>query len=621
MVALLYFLLFLLNTTLQSLYIFGGDSAEFALTATTWSIPHPPGYPFYSLIINIISKIPLFSTPWRVALVSNAGAVITAFFVYKLLTLQSVSKVIAFLSGLLFMILFPVWHYSLIPEVFTINTALVAATTYCLFNFRKSNNIRYVYIATLLIGLSVAHHHTFVLFIPGWIFIGKSLLSKIPRVEYIKLLLFMLIGAAFYLYAPIASHFNPPLDWENAKTIDGLIRLFFRTAYGTFNAYSNSQSTFLSHAYDFIAVFLFIIQDFKIPGILLFALAFIYRSKIENIAHTWGFVLVSFISHIIFLTYTNFVLTVPFTTAMYERFLISLYLILVLVAGLAIQATMLAHRRFKIIFIVFYTVYVCVVGIVNSRTISQIRHLTTFDRVARDMLATVPRDGILYTGTDNTNFPLQYYLYGRKERKDVLFLHINHLNKKHEVDRLLKDGRFTGISSKEKITAKELELLLAKNEDKGIYMEQPLPVGYWMPVGLLWKYYSTEHRATADIPNLLRLNKNLWDTVYQIPVLTLEQKNFLHVQVIQDIYREALKENSKLFFIAKDYPYSFTLLERAHMLGQSNKDEKASLINIASHAKLCDLGKKYYYQLQASNDNPDVIIKSMRNFEKTCVTK
>ncbi len=623
MIIVLYLLLFLFNTALQSHYVFGGDSAEFALTAITWSIPHPPGYPFYSLLANIISKIPLYTVPWRVALISNVGAIVTAYFIYQILRLHTVSRIVSFCSSVLYLVLFPVWHYSLVPEVFTLNTALVSATTYYLFQFRATNNCKYVYYASLLIGLSVAHHHTFVLFIPAWIFITYQKALKLPIIARVKLVSFLLIGCAAYLYAPIASYFNPPLDWENAKTIDGFIRLFLRTAYGTFNAYSNSQSSFFSHAYDFIAAFLFILQDFKIPGVILLIVGGFSLRKMKKLLQLSAFIIISIITHIVFLTYTNFVLTVPFTTAMYERFLISLYYILTLLCAIAIHSLSQLYKRLQIVFIVFLIVYVAVVGFVNSKTILQIRSLKIFDQVAKDILTTVPKGGIVYAGTDNTNFPVQYYMFGLKKRPDVLFLPINHLNKKHELDKIKKDGRLVGIQKKDSLSAKDLEQLLALNENKGIYMEHPLPTGYWMPTGLLWKYYSTEAKATADIPNLLKSNKRLWESEYVVPVLSENQKNFLHVQVVQDLYREALKENSKLYFIAKEYAYSFTLLERAHNLGRSNKEEKATLLNIATHAKLCQKAKTYYAELSlyTTEEMSDAIKKALHSFEKSCLPK
>ncbi len=621
MIFLLYFVLFIFNTALQSLYIFGGDSAEFALTSVTWSIPHPPGYPLYSLIINLVSKIPIYTIPWRVALISNISAIITAYFLYKLLRLHSVTKIISVVASVLFLVLFPVWHYSLIPEVFTLNTALIASITYFVFLFRKTRFSAYAYIFSFLIGLSISHHHTFILFVPGWIFLSIKLIQHVTRKTIIFSFIFLLFGISFYLYAPIASLFNPPLDWENAKTIDGLVRLFFRTAYGTFSAYSNSQSTLFTHLYDFIAIFLFIIQDFKIPGTLLLVSGFVLRIRSQSDNPIWGFIVVSSITHLSFLTYTNFVLTQPFTTAMYERFLISFYYVLAIVSGITIHSMYHRYNKFKHVFIVFYIVFVSVIAVVNYKTISQIRNLQTFDRVAQDILATVPMGGIVYASTDNTNFPVQYYLYGLKKRSDVLFMQMNHLNKAHELERLKKDGRIRGIMNKTKLTAKDFEMIFAQNEEKGIYMEHPLPTGYWMPVGLLWKYYSSEEKVLKDLPSLLTQNKTLWESVYRVPNISKEEKNFLHAQVVQDIYREALSDSSKLFFIAKDYSYSLFLLERAHSLRPSLVSEKITILNIASHANKCGIARKYIDQLIKYEIEPNLknqFAEARQLYNSTC---
>lgn len=591
MIALAYLGIFILNTLLHAQYIFGGDSAEFSLTALTWSIPHPPGYPLFSLLANIIRYIPLGTIPWRVALISSSAASVTAYFMYRLLAFKNVNRLIAFVSSLLFLVLFPVWQYSLIPEVFLLNTALISLATYTLFVYEKTKNSRFFWAFSFIIGLATANHHTFVLFIPAWYLVVRDSLPKKPRLYFTAILCFLL-GFSAYIYAPLASLANPPIDWENAKTIDGFVKLFLRTTYGTFSAYSNSKSTIATHAYDLIAIFIFVIQDFKIPGVLIFLVSLGVIRKIGS--KLAAFTAVSIIVHLVFLTYTNFVLTYSFTAAMFERFLISYYFALAILFGITLDWMIKKAPRYKLAVYLFSVTYFLVVAMSNFKTIVRIRSISHFDRIARDILATVPQGGIAYAGTDNTNFPVLYYLYGLKKRQDIVFLHMSLLNRKPYVDALRNDPRIQGVPKKPSLRAVDFENIFLKNEEKGIYMETPLPAGYWMPYGLLWKYYSTEQKAVDDIPRLLAVNRTLWNTVYKIPVLSAEEKNLLHLQVVQDFYREAYVNYAKFLFLAKRYSESLEVMKKAHSLTPSDKAEVVTLLNIASTGALCTDAKTYY---------------------------
>src|SRR5260370_28037189 len=43
-----------------------GDSAELVTAAALWGVPHPPGYPLFTLIGHFFASIPSHSLPWRV---------------------------------------------------------------------------------------------------------------------------------------------------------------------------------------------------------------------------------------------------------------------------------------------------------------------------------------------------------------------------------------------------------------------------------------------------------------------------------------------------------------------------------------------------------------------------
>src|SRR5579859_3022368 len=47
-----------------------GDSAELVAAAAVWGVPHPPGYPLFTLIGHGFAELPWFDVPFRVNLTS-----------------------------------------------------------------------------------------------------------------------------------------------------------------------------------------------------------------------------------------------------------------------------------------------------------------------------------------------------------------------------------------------------------------------------------------------------------------------------------------------------------------------------------------------------------------------
>ena len=230
---LLFFLTFLIYFIFQSQYIFGGDSAEFVTTALTYSIPHPPGYPLYTLLEIIFIKIFFFLPPIKaINLISISSHLITLYFTYKILKELRLKKLFIVLGLFFYSFILTIWIYNIIPEVYALNNALISALIFFGLKFHQTRKIFYRQLFFIIFGLGLSHHHSIVIFLIPFLILDKKFFS----ID----ILFSLIFIPFYLYPLIASYFNPPLDWENSKSITGLIRLITRYSYGTFSAYFGS---------------------------------------------------------------------------------------------------------------------------------------------------------------------------------------------------------------------------------------------------------------------------------------------------------------------------------------------------------------------------------------------
>ena len=607
MILALYSFICIILGSLSSRFIFGGDSAEFSAVAHTWSISHPPGYPLYSFLLNIITHILPFGTiPWRASLLSVIPTVLTSYLLYKILSYIKINSVISLLTALLYIVLYPVWEYALVPEVFALNSFLVIGVTYLLLVFTSTNKRKFLYFASFIIGLCVAHHHIFVIFVPGWVFLLKDTYQKIIRIKkgVFPLFISFMIGASFYLYAPVASYFNPPIQWENAKTTVGFWRLITRAMYGTFTAYGGSKGDIINQLYDVISLFIFTFQDFRIIGIIVILVGIGVTFKQKNVFTQFLFITTTV--HIFFLFYTNFILSNTFSVGMYERFLISFYAILIIYLGIGFnyvyektilfvsqqsdkKSMIMITRLFLTVFLI---IYLATVAKTNFRSLSYIKNQQDFDRLGKDILDTVPKGGIFYVGSDNANFATMYQVFEAQYKPSVIFLQLNFISQQHYIERFkYKNPQLKYPKTLQ--SQKDFQSFIKLNKERGIYLDTPAQYGFWMPYGLLWKYYDTQNDGIKDLNRILKINTQLWASVYHIPVLTSNTRNILHLQTIQDQYVESYSNYAKLLFLAHKNKVAQTVMEDiVRKYRPSSNHAKMTIMNLYLLNNQCDEAKK-----------------------------
>ena len=616
MIPLIYLAVTFLYTSLQSRYIFGGDSAEYSTVARTWGIAHPPGYPLYSLLINILNRaIPFGTTPWKIALLSSIPTVITAYFIYKILRIIKLHKYSALAASLLYLFLFPVWQYALIPEVFGLHTMLVALITYLLLKFTIKTNNKLLLCASFLCGLCISNHHIFVLFIPGWLSLLKGRFNKIlsNKTLVIQMLALGLLGASFYLYAVIASLDNTVLDWENAKTVSGLFHLIIRSSYGSFKAYSGSGANIANQLSDIFSSIIFILLDFKPLGIafIIFGL-FVCRKYSKQFSN---FLYISFVIHLVFLFYTNFILTSSFSSGMFERFLIPLYFILIFFLGIGINfvyqkyillvANMVKNpslkRVVKVSYLLFISVFVFFIASQNFKTISFIAQTKTFDQFGKDILETVPYGSIFTALGDNAAFTAYYHLYGEGKRKDLISFQLGQMDKINYIEMIKKRSSSLIISSPIK-SDEEYMKFISNNLRRGYYADREMGFGTWRPYGLLWKYYPDNLSASSDSANILADNKRLWEQLYKIPSLSKEEKNIFHLDSVSKYYLTAYQNYAKLLVSMEKYAEAEDILKNIAMRYKKNDPQsEAEYMNILVFEKKCSEASRVAIKIGLDN--------------------
>jgi len=214
---------------------FGADGGELLAAATTLGVPHPPGYPTYTLLGHLLSLIPLGTLPFRFNLFSAlcmaaAAAFVTASvgkfrvlsFEFRVSSLKSLSPSIShplpsplsplIATGLTFAFAELVWSQAVITEVYALNLACLGLFLWLLLSQRPA------FWVGLALGLSLTTHLSSGLMVPlaVW-YVGRG---RVPH-----LLSGLFLGLTPYLLIPLLAQNSTPVVWGDPSTVSGWLWL------------------------------------------------------------------------------------------------------------------------------------------------------------------------------------------------------------------------------------------------------------------------------------------------------------------------------------------------------------------------------------------------------------
>ncbi|MBA2376889.1 MAG: DUF2723 domain-containing protein [Actinomycetota bacterium] len=203
------------------------DSVMLQVKAHVLGIPNPTGYPTYIMISHLFTYLPWANVGWRVNLVSAvfaALAVLAVYFICKALTGRVVPAVAA---AFLFAVSREFWTQAVIAEVYTMSAFFIALDILVLLVWHKTREDKYLLLFAFLMGLTMTNHMTSGLVLPAAaVLIALTDWRKL--VEW-RLVLkgtgLFLVGLLPYLYLPIRSAMNPPLDDAQPHTLGNFLTL------------------------------------------------------------------------------------------------------------------------------------------------------------------------------------------------------------------------------------------------------------------------------------------------------------------------------------------------------------------------------------------------------------
>jgi hypothetical protein len=195
--------------------VYNLDSAELTTAAATGGLMRATGYPLYLAIGYLWSHLPLGDVGYRMNLFSAFTGAVTLALAAQILRRLRVGGWAAFAAlGLLATGTY-FWGLSLIAEVYTLHTALMAGLILSLLIWSEAPSPRRLALVALLTGLGLAHHAAFVLLLPS---VAFYLLVSAPRTLWqpraaLLAAAGLLAGLSFYLYLPLRYAAGPAFNY------------------------------------------------------------------------------------------------------------------------------------------------------------------------------------------------------------------------------------------------------------------------------------------------------------------------------------------------------------------------------------------------------------------------
>lgn len=220
-----------------------GDSGTLSSVAYTLGIAHPPGYPLYTLLANVFSRIPFESVAWRINFASAVFGSAAAALLYMAMIQTTKNLWASLLAAGLYAFSPIIWHHSLFAEVFSLNNLFVALIAFIALKYRQRPLRNLLFLLAYVTGLTLAHHHSSIFWAgPVWVWL---MLAEKQRILSFKTLracvLLVLLGLTPYLYLRIAATTDPPVVWGDLSSWLEFFRHVQRFRYGTLSLVPDSS--------------------------------------------------------------------------------------------------------------------------------------------------------------------------------------------------------------------------------------------------------------------------------------------------------------------------------------------------------------------------------------------
>jgi 4-amino-4-deoxy-L-arabinose transferase-like glycosyltransferase len=203
----------------------GRDGGDFITAAWFLGVPHPTGYPTYTILAWLFSRIPFGGVAWRVHLLSAFAGAGTVALVYVLGRRMagdrnSTAAVLGAAVGALLLAFSPLfWGHSLIAEVYALLLFFMALVLWLMLRWRDGEWP--LWLAALAFGLGMGNHITLLFIVPLVLLLLWSGRQRLSWKDVVVAAVALGGGLLVYAYLPWRASTDPIINWGGADTAEG----------------------------------------------------------------------------------------------------------------------------------------------------------------------------------------------------------------------------------------------------------------------------------------------------------------------------------------------------------------------------------------------------------------
>lgn len=199
----------------------GADGGDLIAAARTLGIPHPPGYPLYTLLARLLLWAGWGTPAHRVALLSAVAGAGAAWALFRLcIALVGPSRWPLALSAALLSAFAPIpWGQAVIAEVYALGSLLAVGFLTTMLRWRDTGHRSAWRVAWLLFGLGMAHHLLIAAcLIPAGVWAWEQRRRTDWR-GWGEAAGLVALGLCLYGYVPLRAAASPAINWGDARTL------------------------------------------------------------------------------------------------------------------------------------------------------------------------------------------------------------------------------------------------------------------------------------------------------------------------------------------------------------------------------------------------------------------
>jgi tetratricopeptide (TPR) repeat protein len=424
-----------------------GDSGDFISAAYVLGICHPPGYPLYLISAKLFSWLPIGTNiAYRINLMSAFFAALAVSLLYLLiLRIQQwfypedyslrgnktlsvpkwVQHFVASVGALSFAFSSSFWSQAVIAEVHTMNAVFTIGLILTILAYIKFGELRFLYTASFLWGLSFGVHQTAILFLPIiLIFLAaRGVWKKVfAPGTFLVLIALAFFGWAVHLYFPLVAVRNTIRNWDNPQYLTDFIKLITRADYNKFRwarSWAMAWDQFSSAGYTLITQYTGFFYWLGIVGL--------WRMIKRDWKTAGFFFLLALSIWIFFSAVTNFPMEHTLFIDLREAFFIPAYLLYAVWIALGIRWVIAVSRSYatgakqypvKVLVIIFCLTMPLTILLSHYQEQDKSNYYFAED-LGQAILDTMEPNALYFVEDDPFVFPVFYLQIIEKKRSDV----------------------------------------------------------------------------------------------------------------------------------------------------------------------------------------------------------